>query len=412
MNRKMKVFIPILLVMILALSMLGANTASASPGATATLKFDASSRSLTVEIYSPVGISDAQIKLDIPTALTINSESTTGFMSNATYLASGTEHRWLILSSNGQTSGSVVLSLAIPENKAYLVKLLGVGLKDTGGRSVQIDTSFPASVSIHIVVLTTSVFPAGSGSVHPEGGTYEYGVSLNLEARPAEGYKFKDWSGTNNNFINPTTVTMYGSKAVVAYFVRQQYTLTTNVHESGSGSISLSPGGGTYDAGTWVTLKAEPSDPKKWKFSYWSGTDNNFVNPTTVTMDSDKDVTAYFTKVTYTLTTSVNPLYSGSISISLQQDSYDYGTLLSLEASRNVGYIFLYWSGDASGTLVTTTITMNSDKSVTAFFRKLAMPDIFEALDDYFENRSCSFLGGIVPTVNDIFSLLDEYFAY
>jgi len=392
--------------------MLGANTASASPGATATLKFDASSRSLTIEIYSPVGISDAQIKLDIPTALTINSDSTAGFMSNATHLARGTEHRWFILSSNGQASGSLVLSLAIPEDKAYLITLLSVDLKDTSGRSVQIDTSFPTSVSIHIVVLTTSVFPAGSGSVHPEGGTYEYGVSVQFQARPASGYRFDHWSGAPYSYQNPTTVTMDRSKTVTAYFVRQQYTLTTHVHESGSGSISLTPSGGTYNASTWVTLKAEPSDPKKWKFSHWSGTNNNFVNPTTVTMDSDKDVTAHFTKVTYILTTSVNPLHSGSITISPKQDSYDYGTRISLEARRSASYIFLYWSADASGTSITTTITMNSDKSVTAFFRKLAVQDIFEALDNYFEDQSCSFLGGIVPAINDIFSLLDEYFAY
>jgi len=333
-------------------------------------------------------------------------------MSNATHLARGTEHRWFILSSNGQASGSLVLSLTVPEDEGYLITLLSADLKDTQGSSVQFDTSFPTTISVRIVALTANVSPAGGGSVSPEGGTYEYGVSVQLEARPASGYRFDHWSGALYNYQNPTTVTMDGSKTVTAYFVRQQYSLATHVHESGSGSVSLSPSGGTYDAGTQVTLRADPSDPKKWKFSHWSGADNNFVNPTIVIMDSDKDVTAYFTKVTYTLTTSVNPLHSGSISISPQQDSYDYGTLISLEARRNAGYIFLYWSGDASGTSITTTITMNSDKSVIAFFRKLAVPDIFEALDDYFENRSCSFLGGIVPSVNDIFSLLDEYFAY
>src|SRR5690606_9905908 len=38
----------------------------------------------------------------------------------------------------------------------------------------------------------------------------------------------------------------------------------------------------------------------------------------------------------------------------------------------NTGYLFLNWSGDASGTLNPVTITMDGDKSVTANFRAVS----------------------------------------
>lgn len=54
---------------------------------------------------------------------------------------------------------------------------------------------------------------------------------------------------------------------------------------------------------------------------------------------------------------------------------------------------------------------MNSDKSVTAFFRVLEVGDILTVLDAYFKNKPSASLGGKAPTVDDIFNLLDAYFA-
>lgn len=67
------------------------------------------------------------------------------------------------------------------------------------------------------------------------------------------------------------------------------YTLSTAV--VGSGTVS---GGGTYDDGTVVTVEATPA--AGWSFSGWSGALTGSTNPTTVTMDSDKSVTATFTE--------------------------------------------------------------------------------------------------------------------
>ena len=70
---------------------------------------------------------------------------------------------------------------------------------------------------------------------------------------------------------------------------------------------------------------------------------------------------------TYTLSTSVSP--SGAGSVAPSDGQYEEGTLLTLTAIPASGYAFDYWDGDASGSSITITLTMDSDKSITAHFK-------------------------------------------
>ncbi|MCG3118584.1 MAG: hypothetical protein ALAOOOJD_00804 [bacterium] len=72
-----------------------------------------------------------------------------------------------------------------------------------------------------------------------------------------------------------------------------QYTL--NMSTVGSGGVALNPAGGVYAAGTEVTLTATPS--VGFQFSGWSGDLTGSTNPATITMNSNKTVTATFTAV-------------------------------------------------------------------------------------------------------------------
>lgn len=69
-----------------------------------------------------------------------------------------------------------------------------------------------------------------------------------------------------------------------------QYTLTVIVE--GSGSVSLSPSGGTYASGTTVTLI--PVAAAGMTFSGWTGDLSSAGNPGTVAMTSNKSTTATF----------------------------------------------------------------------------------------------------------------------
>ncbi len=85
-------------------------------------------------------------------------------------------------------------------------------------------------------------------------------------------------------------ITAFGG-TVPACSSSSQYSLTANT--DGSGSITFSPPGGVYEAGTEVTLTATPS--AGWQFVSWSGDLSSSSNPAAITMDSDKTVTATFT---------------------------------------------------------------------------------------------------------------------
>ena len=69
-----------------------------------------------------------------------------------------------------------------------------------------------------------------------------------------------------------------------------QYNLTVNT--VGSGSVTLDPAGGTYNADTEVKLTPVPDTG--WAFNGWSGDLIGYSNPETIVMDKDKTITATF----------------------------------------------------------------------------------------------------------------------
>ncbi|THU39870.1 T9SS type A sorting domain-containing protein [Niastella caeni] len=147
------------------------------------------------------------------------------------------------------------------------------------------------------------------------------------------------------------------------------YSLTTSVTPSGGGSVSRSPNASSYNAGTVVTLTATASSG--YTFTGWSGDVSGTSTSINVTMNGNRTVAANFTTstgTTYTLTTTVSPGAGGTITRSPNATSYAAGTVVTLTASPSSGYTFSSWSGGASGTSTTTSVTMNANTSVTANF--------------------------------------------
>jgi hypothetical protein len=71
--------------------------------------------------------------------------------------------------------------------------------------------------------------------------------------------------------------------------------------------------------------------------------------------------------ILYTLTTSTNPVDGGTLSPETSQ--FEEGETVMLNATPSKEYNFFAWSG-VSGTNTSTSIVMDSDKSVTAIFIK------------------------------------------
>ncbi len=148
------------------------------------------------------------------------------------------------------------------------------------------------------------------------------------------------------------------------------YSLSVATNPDSGGSINASISGvvspirANYRDGSPVTLTATPS--AGYEFGSWAG-DASGTSPTvTITMDGDKDITADFHAIRYTLSTSVSPPEGGIISAG--SGTYEPGSSVALTATPSPGYAFISWTGDTSGTSPKVSVTMDSDKSVTANF--------------------------------------------
>lgn len=116
------------------------------------------------------------------------------------------------------------------------------------------------------------------------------------------------WAVENSGFANVVTEALYLNKVKDTYTLfafthgrgayrvalstgaPEEYTLVVN--KVGSGSITRDPDLPTYPVRTVITLEAKP-DPG-WIFASWSGDLSVTTNPATITMDSNKTITATF----------------------------------------------------------------------------------------------------------------------
>jgi uncharacterized repeat protein (TIGR02543 family) len=216
--------------------------------------------------------------------------------------------------------------------------------------------------------LTVNVKGGGSVSKLPDNSYYVDGTVVTLTATPSPGWVFSGWSGDLTDTTNPSTITMSGDKTVTATFAAIPYTIT--VGTVGEGSILKSPDQATYSYGNVVTLTATPSPG--WAFTGWSGDLASTTNPITITINGNKAVTATFTQLQYTLTTSV--VGGGSLAKSPDLATYTYGTVVTLNATPSTGWSFSGWSGSLSSSVNPVTITMDGNKVVTATFTQNQYP--------------------------------------
>ena len=118
------------------------------------------------------------------------------------------------------------------------------------------------------------------------GGTYAEGTTIEISAKPKNGYEFVRWSDGNTD--NPRILTVTKDISLTAEFT-SQYTITLNCNQL-QGSVS---GGGTYKKGTIIKISATPK--YGYKFVRWS--DGNTANPRTLTVTKNLTLTAEFAEI-------------------------------------------------------------------------------------------------------------------
>ena len=182
---------------------------------------------------------------------------------------------------------------------------------------------------------------ANFGTVYG-GGTYPALLNTTLYAEPNDGYEFVSWSDGNTD--NPRVINVTGDAIYVATFAEsapapvETYTITAVSANPEYGTVT---GGGSYSAGTVITLNAEANDG--YRFVQWSY--GNTDNPREITVMENAVYVAYFTEnppaPAYTITAvSANPEH-GSVT---GGGTYPEGAVISIEAIANEGYEFISWN--------------------------------------------------------------------
>ncbi|MDB5111351.1 MAG: cell wall/surface repeat protein [Mucilaginibacter sp.] len=152
------------------------------------------------------------------------------------------------------------------------------------------------SASQLAVILSSN--PAAGGTTTGS-GAYNAGSSVTVTATPNNTYTFGSWTENGNvvstsaSYTFPITV----SRTLVANFILNTYTLNVTAV---NGAVAKNPNQPTYNNGTTVQLTATANPG--YTFTSWSGDATGSVNPLTVTMDANKNITANFT-----LTPAIGP---------------------------------------------------------------------------------------------------------
>ena len=249
-----------------------------------------------------------------------------------------------------------------------------------------------------IYTLTTSANPSDGGTVSPSTQQYDEGKTATITATPAAEYIFQSWSGATGS-TNSTSVVMNSDKSVTANFVKKKYALTTTVEGEGTVTEKVIKAGAAtdYNSGTIVELTAVPSG--EWLFVEWKGDVTGTENPTQITIDKAKSVTAVFVKKQYPLTIEIEGEGTVKEEVIKQGLATDYnsGTIVELTAEPTGDWQFVEWTGDITSTENPVQITIDNAKTVKARFHK---PIDYLVNSHYYKNEMNPYFDLIKITKN------------
>jgi hypothetical protein len=249
--------------------------------------------------------------------------------------------------------GLDVTITAIPAEGCQFVNWTG-NVADPNSPSTTVTMSEDQEVTAHFEIITyelqIAVSPAAGGTTDPEEGvhTYEAGEDVIIEAIPAEGYRFVDWTGNVAHGIRPLTyVTLSSNQSVTANFESiPTYTLTMQVSPQGSGTTEPSVGNHTFYERTDVNITATPVNG--YEFVNWTGDVAEPNDPTTtLTINTDEVVTANFRTTQEIISTPIVPVGPDS-GYKMQPLEFTTGGSVS-NKDHEVEYQFDWGDGKNSG---------------------------------------------------------------
>ncbi|MCA9979303.1 MAG: DUF11 domain-containing protein [Anaerolineales bacterium] len=261
--------------------------------------------------------------------------------------------------------GTVVTLTAVADTGHYFVGWTGdaTGASNPLTLTVTSDLALTGTFAINQYGLSLTTVGDGLLTAVPDLPTYPHGTAITLTAVPSTGNDFVGWAGDAVGTDNPLLLTVTSDLAITGTFALREYALS--VGTVGNGSVTAVPDLPAYPHGTLITLTAV-ADLEHY-FVGWAGDNTSANNPLTLTMSSDTVLTATFDLIPPTLyTLTVNTVGEGMVTPG--SGTYISGTAVSLTADPAVGWLFNGWTGDLSGTTSPISITLDSDKVITATF--------------------------------------------
>jgi hypothetical protein len=213
--------------------------------------------------------------------------------------------------------------------------------------------------------LSTSIVPAGGGTVNPSSGVFKDGSIVTLVASPAQYYRFDGWAGEASGANNPLTVNMNSNQQIVARFSKIVVNVQTKSNPSDGGTVTAQPNSESFEAGTPITITAIPA--AGFRFNQWKTGAAGNSNPLRLIVDNNIVITADFIKQ-YALTVSSISAWG---TVSPTGGTYDSGTKVNLTATPLFPYAFKNWVEADTNNVNPSQVTMNSNKSVQVGFIKL-----------------------------------------
>ncbi|NLF57175.1 MAG: PASTA domain-containing protein [Candidatus Hydrogenedens sp.] len=208
---------------------------------------------------------------------------------------------------------------------------------------------------------------------------YSENATVRLSAEPDELHEFVQWIGADNAAGASCTVLMDTDREVTAVFRLKTFTLGMNAE--GFGRVNARVTGyylgcnmhceRQFPAGSMVSLTATPDSGQS--FTGWDGVDTQDGTAATVFMDGEREVTAFFSSVQYTLTARSSG--EGAVSApglscaaSPCSGTYNANQVVLVSASPAEGWRFGGWNGVEDGTANPCAVNMNADRDITAVF--------------------------------------------
>lgn len=244
-----------------------------------------------------------------------------------------------------------------------------------GGTTVSANSSYSftvtgnrtltANFSLNSYTISTSSSPSQGGTTNG-GGSFSYGDGATVTAVAGPGYTFTNWTqgGTVVSSNASYSFTVTSSRTLVANFSQITYTVALSSSPAAGGTTS---GGGTYGSGTTATVTAAPATG--YRFVNWTqgGTAVSTNQNYSFTVSGNIILVANFAVADYTITTSVSPAGSGTVS---GGGSFNYGASVTVRATPVSGYQFTNWTegGSAVSTNANYTFTVTGNRNLLANF--------------------------------------------